>query len=70
MRTETWRKANGKLEQRAGALADTVAPPAARAILWNSYCVTVLPYPAQTCPPGPEFGSRPDRCLASVFRLA
>ena len=45
-----WRRAAGRLGERARALAATDCSPARRAGAWNTYVASLLPYPGHVVP--------------------
>eukprot|EP00969_Alexandrium_andersonii_P229496 10136015-Alexandrium_andersonii.AAC.1 len=61
MQDATWSKATNKVCKRASTLAGTNASAGQRAQLWNSYSVSVLPYPAQATPPPRGFKEQAQR---------
>ena len=53
VRTGTWKKASDKLATRATALAVTTCSQGRRAAAWNTYMISLIPYPTHTACPGP-----------------
>ena len=47
----TWRSALNKISKRADTLDTITASPGFRAQQWNTYIVSCIPYPSQTCLP-------------------
>ena len=64
--TGTWKKAIGKLRERSAALAATTCSQGRRAAAWNSYMVSLVPYPSHTAVPG----RLEERALTQQFSLA
>ena len=66
LRQGTWGKAMTKLRTRAASAVQTHASPGRRAAIWNTYMISLIPYPAQIIAP-----DRPlEDALKAQFRVA
>ena len=69
MREGAWERPLAKAAARAKELAETDCSPATRAAAWNTYVVSLTPYPAHIALPGPSVARRLQRLFCEAMRL-
>ena len=68
-RDGAWERPLAKASSRASVLAATDCSPALRAAAWNTYIVSVIPYPAHVAMPGQRVVSRLQALFCEAMRL-
>eukprot|EP00974_Lingulodinium_polyedra_P000717 67863-Lingulodinium_polyedra.AAC.1 len=70
MRQELRRRAIERLTARVEQLCARPASPVTRAAQWNTYCVSMVLYPAHVDLPAPRAARAMDTLYARAFRTA
>ena len=70
VRTDTWQRALAKLHGRTQATLAVPGSAGQRALQWNTYMASVLPYPSQVALPTPADRRSMDALFASLFPTA
>ena len=65
----TWQRALRRMAERTVSVGVTTASPGRRADVWNTYIVTLVPYPAHSYAPTAQQSSAMQRHLASAMRM-